>query len=136
MGKRKNPAAVALGRKGGEARREAMTPEQRIASARHAVLLRYGRAEPPGKWYGLFTLDNPTATEELVAYSRSKDELRERARSEPERGWIIDTLDYDPRTCVGSSSAPLVAKYEPDAAAQLRALQDLQELATEKVGQR
>lgn len=44
MAKVKNPAAVALGRlggqKGGIARREALTPEQRSESARKAALAR------------------------------------------------------------------------------------------------
>lgn len=43
--KRKNPAAVELGRKGGKkggpARAAAMTPEERSASARKAVLARW-----------------------------------------------------------------------------------------------
>jgi len=37
---RKNPAAVLLGRKGGKATARKLTPEQRSASARHAVLAR------------------------------------------------------------------------------------------------
>ena len=47
--KRKNPAAVALGRKGGlkggKARAEKLTPEQRAASARKAAKARWGRGE-------------------------------------------------------------------------------------------
>jgi len=38
MGKRKNPAAVALGKKGGRARRKSLTKEQRSAIARKAAL--------------------------------------------------------------------------------------------------
>jgi len=38
MAKRKNPAAVALGRRGGKARLKTMTPEQRSAIARKAGL--------------------------------------------------------------------------------------------------
>jgi hypothetical protein len=45
--KRKNPAAVALGRKGGKiggpARAASMTPEQRSESARKAVMARWER---------------------------------------------------------------------------------------------
>jgi len=37
---RKNPAAVSLGRRGGKATARKLTPEQRSASARHAVLAR------------------------------------------------------------------------------------------------
>jgi hypothetical protein len=49
MGKRrKNPAAVALGRlgasKGGKARAAKLTPEQRRESARKAVMARWQRA--------------------------------------------------------------------------------------------
>jgi len=47
MVKRKNPAAVALGRKGGKkggpARAAAMTPEQRSDAARKAVLARWAK---------------------------------------------------------------------------------------------
>jgi len=54
MGKRKNPAAVALGRKGGKkggpARAASMTPEERAASARKADQARW--ADRPGKRLG------------------------------------------------------------------------------------
>jgi len=54
MAKRKNPAAVALGRKGGKkggpARAASMTPEERAASARNAALARW--ADRPGKSRG------------------------------------------------------------------------------------
>jgi hypothetical protein len=47
MAKRKNPAAVALGRKGGKkggpARAAGMTPEERSESARKAVLARWAK---------------------------------------------------------------------------------------------
>ena len=47
--KKKNPAAVALGRKGGKkggpARAAAMTPEERSASARKAILARWARVK-------------------------------------------------------------------------------------------
>lgn len=38
MAKRKNPAAVALGRRGGKARAQKLTPKQRAESARKAGL--------------------------------------------------------------------------------------------------
>ena len=38
MAKRKNPAAVALGKRGGKARANKLTPEQRSESARKAGL--------------------------------------------------------------------------------------------------
>lgn len=40
----KDPAAVALGRKGGKARAEAMTDERRAEIARKAVAKRWGKA--------------------------------------------------------------------------------------------
>ena len=47
--KRKNPYAVALGRKGGRkggpARAASMTPEQRSESARNAVMARWAKAK-------------------------------------------------------------------------------------------
>ncbi len=42
-GEGKNPAAVELGRKGGKARAENMTPEQRSESAAKAAHARWGR---------------------------------------------------------------------------------------------
>ena len=49
MVKRKNPAAVALGRlgglKGGKARAEKLTPEQRSEIARRAVMARWLKAK-------------------------------------------------------------------------------------------
>lgn len=42
--KRKDPNAVALGRKGGKARLLKMTPEQRQAIARKAVTARWAKA--------------------------------------------------------------------------------------------
>lgn len=39
----KNPAAVALGRKGGHARAKSLTPEQRSDAARKAVEARWAR---------------------------------------------------------------------------------------------
>ena len=49
--KRKNPYAVALGRKGGRkggpARAANMTPEQRSESARNAVMARWAKSKVP-----------------------------------------------------------------------------------------
>ena len=74
--KRKNPAAVALGRKGGKkggpARAAKLTPEQRSESARKAVQARWAKAKPMNSAvnaadYAILTLlkrikatDNPT----------------------------------------------------------------------------
>jgi hypothetical protein len=43
--KEKDPNAVALGRKGGKARLQKLTPEQRRDSARKAVTARWARAK-------------------------------------------------------------------------------------------
>jgi hypothetical protein len=45
MKKEKDPNAVALGRKGGKARLQKMTPEQRSDIARKAVRARWARAK-------------------------------------------------------------------------------------------
>jgi len=61
--KRKNPYAVALGRKGGRkggpARAANMTPQERSESARNAVLARWARAK-----------ETPVETEEKSANAR------------------------------------------------------------------
>jgi hypothetical protein len=124
--RRKSPDAVAHGRKGGIARRNNLTPEQRIASARYAALSRYGKAPAKPKWYGLFDFDLPSEPQHLILYSRDKDVLRQRAKAEPERIFIIEDLDYDPETRM-----QIVPKFEPDTAARLKALQDLQQLDAE-----
>jgi hypothetical protein len=46
MAKKKNPAAVALGRRGGKATAEKLTAEERKASARKAVLARWAKKKP------------------------------------------------------------------------------------------
>ena len=43
--KRKNPYAVALGRRGGKARVKSLSPEERSAAARKAVLARWAKAK-------------------------------------------------------------------------------------------
>ena len=45
MAKKKNPAAVALGRKGGKNSRVNLTPEQRTQLARKAVAARWKKAK-------------------------------------------------------------------------------------------
>lgn len=45
----KNSAAVALGKKGGPARAEALTPEQRSEIAQKASLARWGKKKPKEK---------------------------------------------------------------------------------------
>jgi hypothetical protein len=130
MAKRKSPAAVALGRAGGLARRRKLTPEQRSESARRAALAKHGNIPPKPeteKWWGLFAFEKGGETR-LVKYlygkgSECKPRLRERAQAEPDRDWLIEDLDYDPTTRM-----EIVPKFEPDTAARLKALEDLQQL--------
>src|ERR1039457_6121628 len=120
MRKRKSPAAVALGKKGGEARRRALTPEQRSASARHAVLSRYGKAKPPStpqpaRWYGVCLIpvpedfhggigavakimDEAHAKPNVFLGTRNRDEARARLHQENLAGKWAEVLDvdYDP----------------------------------------
>lgn len=134
--KKEQQTAASLGKRGGLARAKNLTPEQRSASARHAVNARYGKnkpvTEPPqsNKWYGLYDYADPNVPT-LVESSRDKVELRKRARMEPDRAWMIEELDYEPKNRI-----PISPKFEPDTAARLRALEDLQHLdATGKAGQ-
>lgn len=120
---KKNPAAVALAKRSREVRMKNMTSEQRSEQGRRAVNSRRDRQKPgqtnPEKWYGLFACDDPNFPE-LIMYSRDKAELRQRAKAE-DRALVIEDLDYDPQVRI-----PIVPKYEPDTAARLQALQDLQ----------
>lgn len=47
MAKRKNPAAVALGKRGGKARLKKMTAEERTEVARMAAIARWGEKPAP-----------------------------------------------------------------------------------------
>lgn len=49
MAKKKNPAAVALGRKGGKNSRVNLAPEERKALARKAAAARWGKSGKPGE---------------------------------------------------------------------------------------
>jgi len=64
MPKKKDPAAVALGRKGGlkggKARAKAMTPEQRKESAQKAAAARWGK---PKTWECICEIPPPTFTD-------------------------------------------------------------------------
>lgn len=145
MSKLKDPAAVALGRKGGKARLKTLTPEQRSAAARHAVLSRYGKAKPPsapkpGRWYGLIViptdhnppkpgdkdfvggvgaaaklLDQAHANPQVILWSQNRDEVIARQRQEDRWTEIID-LDYDP------TRFTIQREYKPDVGAQLKGL--------------
>jgi hypothetical protein len=76
----------------------------------------------PTQWYGLFDEADLNAPV-LVAYSQDKQELRQRARQEPEKDWYIDTLDYDPRTRV-----KVTPVFAPDAQACVKAVRELEGL--------
>ena len=135
MATRKNPAAVSLGRKGGEARRNALTPEQRSASARHAVLSRYGKTKPPARWYGVVLipipedlhggmrkiakiLDDAHADPNVVLWTQDRDEARARARQENLAGRWAEIVDvpYDP------NRLSIQREYRPDPGAQVKGL--------------
>jgi hypothetical protein len=94
--KKKNPAAVALGRKGGKQRLKTLTPERRSEIARHANAVRYGKAPAkPTRWYGLLllptnyewrgvadaakVLDAAHANPEVVYWSLNKAEVVKKA---------------------------------------------------------
>lgn len=49
MAKRKDPAAVSLGRRGGKARLKKMTSEERAAVARAAAAARWEKLSPEGR---------------------------------------------------------------------------------------
>jgi hypothetical protein len=49
MTKKKNPAAVALGRRGGKARKKSQTKEQLSEQGRAAVQARWAKAKKGGK---------------------------------------------------------------------------------------
>jgi hypothetical protein len=123
MRKKKDPAAVALGRKGGKARLKTLTQERRSAIARHANLVRYGKAKPPDakptRWWGLFSVPSddgvhPSGEAELLDYSQDPAELLQRATEV--QSPIIKPLDYDP------TKFTIVREFKPDEGAQLKAL--------------
>jgi hypothetical protein len=49
MPKRKNPAAVAMGKRGAKARLTKLTPEQRTEIAKKGAEARWGKKKPAGK---------------------------------------------------------------------------------------
>jgi len=115
--KRKNRAAASLSRMA----HDSMTPEARKERGRLAAAARWHKAKPeppaappqPIKWYGLFEQGHATDTPKLIAYSRDKEELRQRARTEG-RAWLVEQLDYDPsRTELVFEFAPAVGVQVP-----------------------
>jgi len=85
MAHKKNPAAVALGRKGGKkggpARAAALTPEQRSASARKAVQARWVKAKA-GKDYIVLKSKNKKMGIKTFSQFR-KEEMSEAAPDTP-----------------------------------------------------
>lgn len=63
----KNPAAVALGRKGGKARAEKLTAEQRSDSARKAIEARWAKTKA-----GIEKLVKKVEAREIVLANRRK----------------------------------------------------------------
>jgi len=151
MSKRKNPAAVALGRKGGKARLKTLTPERRSEIASHANRVRYGKAEPPatakpGRWYGLILipedpnppkpgdkdfvggvgrwakrLDKAHANPQIVLWSHDRAEVVERSQQEDLRDRATDIIDVD----YDPTRFTLQSEYRPDVGRQLKALRAL-----------
>jgi hypothetical protein len=118
MGKqRKDPAAIALGRKGAQARLTSLSAEQRSAQARKAVQTRWAKAsgKQPIRWWGLFSVNGPNPPEP-VFWSRDKAEVRAWGQQHPEHFGFMDFVEgYYPRVTI-------VAEFKPDVAAQVMAL--------------
>lgn len=117
MRKRKDPAAVALGRRGAQARLAKHTPAQRSAQARRAVQTRWAKAagKQPVRWWGFFSVNDPKQPEALF-WSQDKREVMAWARQHPDFGGFIDFIEgYDPRLTI-------TTEFKPDAAAQVKAL--------------
>jgi len=137
--KKKEPqTAASLGKRGGLARARNLTPEQRSASARHAVLTRYGKTKPPSnnKWYGVVVvplpedfqmsaldkiLDASNASPNVILWTRDRDAARAEAREvntdDKTAGFAeVVEVDYDP------THLTLKREFKPDTEAQLRAL--------------
>jgi hypothetical protein len=110
-----------IGRRGGK-----RTAAKRTAAERSAIATKASHSRKimlkPGPWFGLFDesdLDKP----ELVAYSQNKLELRQRAKQEKKRDWVIEVLDYNPNTRV-----KIKPEFKPDVQACLQALRGLEDL--------
>jgi len=145
--KKKNPAAVALGRRSGVS----LTPTERIERARRAATSRWSKAKPPAvskpRWYGLVDvpplpwniyhnqdndpgfaawveqIDKAMATSKGVIWFRDEAELdREVVRRRHLQDGlvlIIDGVNYDPAKSI------ITRTYKPDTGAQLNALEAL-----------
>jgi hypothetical protein len=149
--KRKDPHAVAMGRKGGKARLTKISPERRSEIARHAVLTRYGKAKPtaapqPGRWFGLVALPVDYVWHGTAHASKVLDEAihshpevllwsqdravvvaRSQQKDLRDRTTIVIDLDYDP------SRLTIQREFKPDVGAQLKALKSLLDDTGEEV---
>ena len=149
MSKRKDPNAVAMGRKGGNARMKTLTPERRSEIARHAVLTRYGKAKAPSKagpWYGLvapfpadYRWSGAARLAEILDQVEAKPEPvnLETDPAKPARYWTRDRAEVKARAAepdlrdremlvIERPYDPEVLrvnmKFTPDHAAQVKAL--------------
>jgi hypothetical protein len=141
VGKKRNAAAVALGRRSGLS----LTAAQRTERGRRAAAARWRKAKPPaapkpGRWYGLLLipedlhplkpgeegfvggiratakrLDMAQACPQVILWSQNRDEVIARQRQEDRWTEIID-LDYDP------TRFTIQREYKPDVGAQLKGL--------------
>jgi hypothetical protein len=141
VGKKRNAAAVALGRRSGVS----LTAAQRAERGRRAAAARWRKAKPPsapkpGRWYGLIViptdhnppkpgdkdfvggvgaaakmLDQAHANPQVILWSQNRDEVIARQRQEDRWTEIID-LDYDP------TRFTIQREYKPDVGAQLKGL--------------
>jgi len=121
MARKKNPAAVALGRRSGVS----LTPEQRTARASLAASTRWRKAKPPtdakpGRWYGLVLvpedpnppkpgdkdfvggvlagaklLDQALASPEVIFWSQNRVEVKRRQQMEDLRDRWTEIVDFD-----------------------------------------
>ena len=114
--KPKNAAAAKLSRLA----HESMTPAQRKARSQKANEAKRRKArgqEPPEPqaWYGLYSLEDEA---QMIAWSRDKRELHERAKREPSL-CIVEKLNYKP------ADLEVVPRFASDASAEASALESL-----------
>ena len=148
MPKEKNAGAVAMGRKGGQARRRNLTPEQLSAIGRHGAATRYGKSKPPSppkpaRWYGLVLipedpnpakpgdkdyhgnvaaqlkrLDQAHAHPEMLLWSQNRDEVVARKRQEDLHDRWTEILDVD----YDPTRFTVQREFKPNVDRQLKAL--------------
>ena len=135
---KKNPAAVALGRRGGKARLRTLTPERRSQIAKKANAARWAKAKggvtsKPDLWYRLWAFDPPARfgngfdltynPPELLFFDRDEQKVHAFGAAAKARGdnriMGFDTTDE----CPHRGGLRLTRKYAPDPRAQVKALQ-------------